>query len=61
MATVESILLYGSETWTLTERLEKQIDGCHNKDAKDGLQRELVKALDEQRSVWKIFSSHNEN
>ena len=26
---VESILLYGSETWTLTESLKKQIDGCY--------------------------------
>ena len=24
----ESILLYGSETWTLTESLKKRIDGC---------------------------------
>ena len=28
-ATVESILLYGSETWTITEALAKQIDGCY--------------------------------
>ena len=30
-ATVESILLYGSETWTLTESLKKRIDGCYTK------------------------------
>ena len=26
---VESVLLYGSETWTLTKGLEKQLDGCY--------------------------------
>jgi glucose-6-phosphate dehydrogenase assembly protein OpcA len=28
VATVESILSYGSETWSLTELLRKRIDGC---------------------------------
>ena len=27
-ALVESVLLYGSETWTKTKRLEKMVDGC---------------------------------
>ena len=31
VATVESILLYGSETWTLTESLRKRIDGCYTR------------------------------
>ena len=31
VATVESILLYGSETWTMTVSLEKQIDGCYTR------------------------------
>ena len=31
VATVESILLYGSETWTLTETLKKKIDGCYTR------------------------------
>ena len=31
VATVESILLYGSETWTLTESLKKKIDGCYTR------------------------------
>ena len=26
--TVESVLLYESETWTLDRRLEKGLDGC---------------------------------
>ena len=30
-ATVESILLYGSETWTITKALEKKIDGCYTR------------------------------
>ena len=28
-AAVKSILLYGSETWTITETLAKRIDGCY--------------------------------
>ena len=27
-STVESVLLYGCETWTLTKKLEKRINGC---------------------------------
>ena len=30
-ATVESILLYGAETWTLTQALTKKIDGCYTR------------------------------
>ena len=30
-ATVESVLLYGSETWTLTPRLEKSLNGCYTR------------------------------
>ena len=30
-ATVESILLYGSETWTIPAALSKQIDGCYTR------------------------------
>ena len=28
-ACVESILLYGSETWTITKKMEARIDGCY--------------------------------
>ena len=28
---VESVLLYGSETWTLTENLSRQLDGCYTR------------------------------
>ena len=31
IATVESILLYGSETWTITKSLSKRIDGCYTR------------------------------
>ena len=31
LATVESVFLYGSETWTLTKRTEKQIDGAYTR------------------------------
>ena len=30
-ATVESVLLYGSEAWTLTQRLTKRLDGCYTR------------------------------
>ena len=31
LATVESVLLYGAETWTLRETLKKQLDGCYTR------------------------------
>ena len=40
LATVESVLLYGSNTWTLTKKLEQQLDGSYT--------RMLRKAL----NVW---------
>ena len=30
-ATVEAILLYGSETWTVTSSLAKRLDGCYSR------------------------------
>ena len=30
-ATVESVLLYGGETWTLTKSLEQRLDGCYTR------------------------------
>ena len=30
-ATVESVLLYGCETWTLNKRLSKSLDGCYTR------------------------------
>jgi hypothetical protein len=30
-ATVESVLLYGSETWTMTPALEKSLNGCYTR------------------------------
>ena len=30
-ATVESVLLYGAECWTLTKRLEQKLDGCYTR------------------------------
>ena len=29
--TIETILLYGSETWTINNSLEKRINGCYTK------------------------------
>ena len=31
VAAVESILLYGSETWTVKKAMEKKLDGCYTK------------------------------
>ena len=31
LATVESVLLYGSNTWTLTKKLEQQLDGTYTR------------------------------
>ena len=31
LATVESVLLYGSEAWTLTHTMEKQLNGCYTR------------------------------
>ena len=31
LATVESVLLYGAETWTLTNTMEKQLNGCYTR------------------------------
>ena len=31
MSSVESILLYGSETWTVTKAMEEKLDGCYTK------------------------------
>ena len=31
LATVESILLYGCETWTMTAALDKSLDGCYTR------------------------------
>ena len=31
LATVESVLLYGSETWTLTKSMEKKLNGCYTR------------------------------
>jgi len=30
-ATVESVLLYGSETWTITNKSKKSLDGCYTR------------------------------
>ena len=31
IATVESVLLYGAETWTITQTMKKQLDGCYTR------------------------------
>ena len=36
VSTVESVLLYGSSTWTVTKKLEKQIDGVYTRMLRHG-------------------------
>ena len=31
IATVETVLLYGSDTWTINKTLQKKLDGCYTK------------------------------
>ena len=31
LATIESVLLYGSETWTITKTTQKRLDGCYTR------------------------------
>ena len=31
MASIESVLLHGSEIWTVTKAMEKKLDGCYTK------------------------------
>ena len=31
IATVESVLLYGAETWTITQTMKTQLDSCYNR------------------------------
>ena len=33
MAVVQSVILFGSETWVLTTRLEKSLEGFHHRSA----------------------------
>ena len=49
IATVEYILLYGSETWTVTKEISKEIDGCYSRmlHAQDG-------------SKYRFESTHNQ-
>jgi len=46
--TVESILMYGSETWTVSQTLAKRIDGCYTRMLRneDGTEHRLERAAD---------------
>ena len=48
-ALVESVFLYGSETWTMTKRLNKIVDGCYT--------RMLRMALDVNQYTQRITNS----
>ena len=54
-ATVESVLLYGSETWTMTKRLTKTIDGCYTRMLRMALNINQLHDEDHQlRTLWKL-------
>ena len=50
IATFESVLLYGAESWTITKVMRKQIDGCYTRmlrmaqEEKDEVSRTLCTA-----------------
>ena len=52
-ATVKSILLYGTELWTITEFLKKRIDGCYRR----MLRMALNVDLREHRTNKEVFES----
>ena len=47
-ATVESVLLYGAETWTLNRKLTKKLDGCYTR---------MLRVV--QSISWKDFVNNN--
>ena len=47
-AVVESVLLYGSTTWTLTKAMEKNLDGTYTRRA----QSPLVKTSNTSAAIW---------
>ena len=48
-ARVESILRYGSNTWTLTKSIEKSLDGCYKR-----MLRMVQHAYYKQRTLWRV-------
>ena len=54
-ATVESIFLYRTETWTITESLKKRIDGCYSRMLQMALnppKRGLERTSHQQGGLW---------
>ncbi len=49
---LESILLYGSDAWTLNEKLTKQIDGCYTRLLKNALGVKWDQFLTNERAIW---------
>ena len=43
-AAVETVLLYGSTAWTLTQSLDKKLDGAYAKNSECGVQYNLAAA-----------------
>ena len=50
-AIVESVLLYGAETWTITSKIQKSLDGCYQ-DAQSCSQWQLEWEYGKLRTIW---------
>ena len=55
---VKSVLLYGSETWTLTKQLERSLDGCYTRLLRAALKHQLEGQGNSWRSAWRPPKSH---
>ena len=49
---VESVLLYGSDTWTLTEKLSSQLDGCYTRMLRTAVNIHWNQAPNQRIIVW---------
>ena len=57
--TVESVLLYGSETWTVTKKLEKSVNGCYTRMLRTALHVHWRQHMNNQelyRSLSRVYS-----
>ena len=60
-STVESVLLYGCETWTLTKKLEKRINGCYTRLLRSALGYSWKDHIRKRRPLRKAPKSDGQN
>jgi hypothetical protein len=51
LAIVQSVLLYGSETWVLSERMRRMLEGFHNRCARQ-MTRQFIHPDPEHEGEW---------